>query len=261
MIKLKLFVLTIIFLFFTVNLAAFEAENKGMSREAKKFADDADFFQKNNNFKEAERSLVKAISYEPKNSTLHTKLGIVYHAQFEVWQVNNPSPAESQKKKVMQETIFKAIKEQELAVSLDSQDSVPHFFLGMEYKSAYEATNHERVWLTKSINEFDKIIKFDPENMLSYHMLGVINYVDLGNIDSAEKYFLKALEIEPRFIESHMFLANIYIEKSDLVLAREELEKIKLFDPKNLSISKLVLTDLETRINNLSEKKNPPSPD
>lgn len=235
----------------------FDAENENMSKEAKKFADDSDNFQKNNNFKEAENSLLAAIRYEPENPTLRTKLGIVYHANFELWRKDNLDNEDIDKAAVFNSTIAKSIKELEKAVALDPMDSVPRFFLGMEYKNAYEFTK-DKEWLDKSELEFKKVLKFDPENMLAYHMLGVINYVNLNNPKEATGYFLRAVSIEPKFIESHIFLLNIYCDDGKTLLAREELEKIKLFDPKGKTLSKLSISDFEKRIAKI-EKENKPS--
>ncbi len=227
---------------------SFDAENKEMSPEAKKFADNADSLQKESNFKGAENSYIRALRYEPENPTLHAKLGIVYHAQFETWLIKNLDASDEDKKTAFDNTVLKAITELEKSVSLDPLDSVARFFLGMEYKRAYELTGYDKTWLDKSIAEFEKSSKLDPENMLSFHMLGVINYSDLKKPDEAKKYFLKVVDMEHKFVEAHLYLANIYIEEKNFVPAKEEIEQIKLFDPKHIEVTKETLDVLEKRI-------------
>ncbi len=75
--------------------------------------------------------------------------------------------------------------------------------------------------LGQAIKTYQRGIEINPHVPNFYHNTANA-YVSLGNFDLAEKYFLKAIEVDPQFIFSWQSLASLYQQTNQ----KEKLEKL-----------------------------------
>jgi phenylacetate-CoA ligase len=97
---------------------------------------------------------------------------------------------------------------------------------------------------------FDSIITKQPDNYNALNNLGVIHH-HRGNRATAEKYFLKAVNLKKDYIDGCLNLAQLYIEDNKLAKACFYLEKVTEKNP-NKNIYK-VLHQLHSELGNFQK--------
>lgn len=93
----------------------------------------------------------------------------------------------------------------------------------------------------EAISEFEKalsspVIHKKNEVIISYYQLGRL-YDDLEELEKAEKYYQKAIDIKPNFAHALLNLASIYDKKGKTDLALQYLARAYKSDPFNPSIN------------------------
>jgi tetratricopeptide (TPR) repeat protein len=87
--------------------------------------------------------------------------------------------------------------------------------------------------IEKSIMAFKKSLKINPESPDSHFGLAMA-YFRQGMADKlAEEEFLKTIDIDPRHIESRLYLSILYADRGELQKAGRQLKKILQIDPTN----------------------------
>ncbi len=125
-----------------------------------------DDFINSGNYKKAEHYFLEAKKIDPKNIDSYTKLGFLYRYQG---------------------LMEKSETEYKNAVNLDPKNDSVYIELGKLYR------NWEKY--QEAIVAFKEAVKIDPRNDSAYgYGLGFL-YRDMGDLVTAEKYFLKAFEI------------------------------------------------------------------
>jgi len=71
--------------------------------------------------------------------------------------------------------------------------------------------------IEETISEDKKALKIDPHSTIAYNNLGEI-YAFIGSYDQAIILYMKALDIEPKFVEAHfnIVVSAILSKQSDL---------------------------------------------
>jgi tetratricopeptide (TPR) repeat protein len=129
-----------------------------------------------------------------------------------------------------------AIKALERAKDTDFRQNDIYQYLAYEYQQAKDTVNFEKVleegmakfpneeyYLMNLINNYiysgrnEKAIEYlntaiakDPNNSQLYHVMGMVYETGLKDYANAEKYFSKALELNPEAVESLSSLGRVY---------------------------------------------------
>lgn len=93
--------------------------------------------------------------------------------------------------------------------------------------TVYELVGKEKY--REALTEVDEIIALDDSQINAY-IFGGLCHKSLGNHDSADTYFVKALEIKPQLTDVQFLKAENYFEAGDLKAADEAVEKILYYD-------------------------------
>ncbi len=130
--------------------------------------------------------------------------------------VNNPSPMmlHLRNARRFEEAgdLNSAIKEAELARQANPDSSRPIREMAYLHYNNNEIKEAKRLFLqAANMNELD---------IFAFHYLGEI-YLQLDNLDNAEKFFSKAMEISPRHVERGVYFGKVLIKKGQLKRARE----------------------------------------
>ena len=111
------------------------------------------------------------------------------------------------------------------ALSKDPYSWLGHYLLGIafsrtrQWKSAYE--------------EFVVATDMDPNESRSWQKCGEC-LIALRELDQAEHYLHKALELNPKFTDAVVNYGFLYLERGDRVQAGELFDKVLEIDPSNL---------------------------
>jgi len=133
----------------------------------------------------------------------------------------------------------KAIEYGEKAVVYDPQYKDAYYLLTEIYKRTR--------WTIREAESLKKFIALIEDNQQeskrvyeqaaqAYFRLGYSFYAN-QQIDQAVEYFRHATEYNPRLLEAHVYLAQIYYEQGEMGLALEEVEKVLAIDPQNKDIA------------------------
>ena len=68
----------------------------------------------------------------------------------------------------------------------------------------------------EAINSFTAALEKDTENAEIYNNLALC-YANNGDLEKAEKNFLKCLEINPKIVQAYINLADIYYRQRDFI--------------------------------------------
>ncbi|MBD3426987.1 MAG: tetratricopeptide repeat protein [Candidatus Omnitrophica bacterium] len=103
--------------------------------------------------------------------------------------------------------------------------------------------SHNRVWkneITLGLNT----IRFSPREFKIYNNVGVA-YLSRGDLDKAEEYFWKCLEIKPDTGMAYFNLYRVYMRRGDRAKARQYLDRARELDPGRVGIliKKMGITD------------------
>ena len=75
-----------------------------------------------------------------------------------------------------------------------------------------------------NIEKYKEAVAFKLDSAEVYKDLGA-SYLEQGKLDKAIVEFKKAVQIDPRFVEAHYLLADVYSLKGEGLLSRKSLEK------------------------------------
>jgi tetratricopeptide (TPR) repeat protein len=94
------------------------------------------------------------------------------------------------------------------AAKLSPDTAVIHYWIGMTYFYKKESE--------KAIAQFMKTVALEPENYRANAMIGRSLLSDRSKIDQAADYFMKALSINPEYLDARFELARIFAFKGDM---------------------------------------------
>lgn len=97
----------------------------------------------------------------------------------------------------------------------------------------------------QAVEAAQQMVKRHPNDPLSYNVIGAA-YLGKGEKQDAKKYFLKALEVDPKFIAARVNLARLAQMDGDEAGARKHLEEALTQEPGNLRVL-LALAQLAER--------------
>lgn len=118
------------------------------------------------------RMLQLVIDQNPKEKKAYLELGYFYQERL------NPL----------------AIQYYQNALNIDPRDKEINYNLAKLYQDLGD--------LDASIQQYNTILTFDPQNVLAFNNIGYINLFYLDNYDEAIAYFTKAIDIDPKFINA-----------------------------------------------------------
>jgi tetratricopeptide (TPR) repeat protein len=84
---------------------------------------------------------------------------------------------------------------------------------------AFEKTNQ----VEQAINAYERAMSYQPDDPTAYYNLGVLTYNTLKDRNKALGYFLQARDLNPLEPDVHQFLGQIYAERGNTALSREEM--------------------------------------
>ena len=91
------------------------------------------------------------------------------------------------------------------------------------YKLAIAAINQKSYG--EAISHLDTVAKEEPDNADAYNMLGY-SHRKLKNYETAERYYNKALAINPKHKGALEYQGELYVETQRMALAKENLSKL-----------------------------------
>lgn len=116
-----------------------------------------------------------------------------------------------------------------ITVSAESRspgkEEIDHFNLGVDHQKRGNAV--------KAIEEYEYVLKLDPNNAEAHNNLGVI-YKEQGNLDKAVKHFQFVMTLSPGMDEVHNNLGVLYYLRGDQEEAVQEYQKALELNPDNL---------------------------
>lgn len=104
-------------------------------------------------------------------------------------------------------------------------DHAMQFFKERKYKEA--------------IDVFSSVLETEPDNADIYNNLAV-SYSCLGNFEQAEKFYIKALELDPELVQAYINLSDLYYKAGDLPSAIGTLQRGSYELTDNLVIAHLL---------------------
>jgi tetratricopeptide (TPR) repeat protein len=112
-----------------------------------------------------------------------------------------------------------AIAEFGKAIALDPRYPRAHAFLGYAYLEHYQEEGYPR-----ARQEFEKEIKFHPDQYRAYELLGIAN-VNLRDYAAAEVALLHAIRLRPKEASLYLYLGETYASTYRIETAVKALEK------------------------------------
>lgn len=112
----------------------------------------------------------------------------------------------------------------EAALSKDPYSWLGHYLLGIAY-------SRTRQW-KNAYEEFVVATDMDPKEPRSWQKCGEC-LIALRELDQAEHYLRKALELNPRFTDAVVNYGFLYLERGDRAQAGELFDKVLEIDPTN----------------------------
>lgn len=182
-----------------------------------------------------------AVKLEPENYEALWKAARAYFDLADLMEPKDKSALEKQR-----ELFTESYKIARQAVRTNPDDTWGHFFYSAaQGKYVLTQGKKEQIKASKNIKaEIEKAIELDPENDLAYHALGVwhrtmaeiggakrffggIIYgsIPKGTLEESEKYFKKAIELNPDYTNHHLELGRTYLAMKKYDLAKQEFQK------------------------------------
>ncbi len=106
-----------------------------------------------------------------------------------------------------------------------SKEAIYHFNLGVDHQKQGDTL--------KAIEEYENVLKSDPNNAEAHNNLGVI-YKEQNDLDKAMEHYQFVVTINPEMEEAHNNLGIIYYLRGDQREAVQEYQKALEINPNNL---------------------------
>ncbi|MFO7891019.1 MAG: tetratricopeptide repeat protein [bacterium] len=228
------------------------------------FMDSADEYAEKWDHENAIKNYLKVLEIDSTNYRAHWKLGDEYT------ELANNLPKDQEDRK--EELFEKARLYSEKAIEINPDGFEGHLKLSTALgRLALFQGGKEKVKLSKKVKEeAEKALELNPESNIANHILGAWqqNVANLsgflkffakvffgeklvGSNEEAVKYFKRAIELDPNYIEHYLELAKTYEYMDEDELQKEALQKVLELpateedDPKLKKEAKEMLEDLK----------------
>ena len=91
----------------------------------------------------------------------------------------------------------------------------------------------------ESIDAFSSVLETEPDNADIYNNMGVA-YSCLDNFEQAEKFYIKAIELDPELVQAYINLSDLYFKAGDVASSLGTLQRGSYELPDNLAIAHLL---------------------
>ena len=183
----------------------------------------------------------RAVDLEPTNNKYRQTLGeiyyrsqIYYNALIEFQTILKNDPTDAVANFMLGVTIYKqAVLEELVEAFLDMLDETTDG-QGQDEKKFNKKTGIDPIKRRKvyedMVDAFSKAAKFRPKFMQATFNLA-LTYLEMGDLNNAERYFKATIIIEPDLVRSYSKLAEVYEQQGKLHLAIEQYRKIFYIEP------------------------------
>jgi tetratricopeptide (TPR) repeat protein len=182
-----------------------------------------------------------AVKLEPENYEALWKTARAYFDLGDLMEPKDKNAVEEQRK-----LFTESYKLARQAVRANPDDTWGHFFFSAaQGKYVLTQGKKEQINASKNIKaEIEKAIELDPENDVAYHALGIwhrtmaeiggakrlfggliYGSIPKGSMEESEKYFKKAIELNPEYTNHHLELGRTYLAMKNYDLAKQEFQK------------------------------------
>jgi len=186
----------------------------------------------------------KAVKLNPDNADYHLKLGdcyyrsdIYYNALNEINASISLRPEHAMAHFLKGITIYKQAVLQELVNAfLDILSDKPRNkntnddISLKRRKSSIDPIKKKQVYIDMA-EAFGQSIRIKPDFLEATFNLALTNH-EMGNLQEAEKYYLRTFQINPDLIRAHLKLAHLYTEQNRKTEALEQYRRIFYIDPR-----------------------------
>lgn len=228
-----------------------------------------------NNIKKSIPNYRRAVELDPTNHKYRQTLGeiyyrsqIYYNALIEFQTILKDDPNDAVANFMLGVTIYKqAVLEELVEAFLDLLDESTNG-QGQQEKKFDKSTGIDPVKKRKvyedMVDAFTKASKSRPRFMQATFNLA-LTYMEMGDLDNAERYFKATILIEPDLVRAHSKLAEVYEKQGKLQIAIEQYKKVFYLEPaifvrkptlgpehQYKNILNIFMNELETKI-----KRNP----
>lgn len=148
------------------------------------------------NYKQAQIEYRRVLAEDPENIFARVKLARCYLG---LGEIDN------------------AITEATMVMEKDKLSIEAYYVLGVAFSEKKEFENGKKL--------LDQALLINPSSSLIYHGLGIISF-DRKNLDESIDLFNKALQLEPKYWRSNLFLSEVYKLKGDFKRALEHSLKV-----------------------------------
>lgn len=174
------------------------------------FSRAAEKYRKENNIEKALKNYNIAISLDSMSSDYYNSIGSIY--EFVYTKTRNYKML-----LYAEENYLKACK-------FNKVNGYYRKHLGFLYLIGFDKTNNVEL-LKKAVHSYNEAILLNPYNPFFVSELGIV-HAKLGDFNSAKKYFIKAVELEPNYILGHHNLAVVAEKLKDFNLSKYEHNKV-----------------------------------
>ncbi|MFZ2052865.1 MAG: tetratricopeptide repeat protein [Candidatus Aminicenantales bacterium] len=182
-----------------------------------------------------------AVKLEPENYEALWKTARAYFDLGDLMEPKDKKAVEEQRN-----LFTESYKTARQAVRVNPNDTWGHFFYSAaQGKYVLTQGKKEQINASKTIKaEIEKAIELDPENDIAYHALGIwhrtmaeiggakrlfggmiYGSIPKGSVEESEKYFKKAIELNPEYTNHHLELGRTYLAMKNYDLAKQEFQK------------------------------------
>jgi tetratricopeptide (TPR) repeat protein len=205
--------------------------------------------------------VLKAVQTDSQRDEYHRNLSAVFHAMANKRAAEKNEELSAEDLNFISGMIKSSLQEAEAAKNLNPENPQNYLSLARVYEGVLATTEEAD---KKAVENYQKAIELDPRNPSLYHKIANV-YVTMFDLARAknqsqsqgqpggsqpeitkeeQKYLLlakdnlnKALEINPRFVQSKMFLTEVHQREGDMTKAISNEEEIKKMAPNSPQIS------------------------
>jgi tetratricopeptide (TPR) repeat protein len=228
----------------SVLLKQYDDANKYLKKAAEINPDYADvyyemgniYFQQQN-YRAAIPHYKKTVELDPENRDSHERLGecyyrvqVYYSALAEFKKVLEKNPGDPEANFMLGITVYQqAVLEELITAFLEMFD--PDYAKQQEAQQKAKGSLVERSTVYKQMVEsFSKAYK-GRDNFIEAIFNLALTYHEMGNLDSAQFYYKKALLVDPNLVRAHIKLAKLYEDRKDKDNALAEYKIVMSIDP------------------------------